>query len=240
LLPPQLPLAEVWPTGRRLKEEREVIGIYVSGHPLEAVLPEIRAFASTRVTDIPELLEKAPPVEDERGYSRGPVHTLCGIVTEVQHRRTKTGKPMLTASIEDFTGQADLVCFSNNYDRVQRYLETDQIIFARGEVEMRGGSIKMVVQEATPIWKVRESQVKSVVLHVNPYDLGEEAVENLYKLSDAHRGTAKLYFAIAIPGLAEPQRILARTVVVEPNGEFMKEVAVLVGKNAVQVEGDKV
>ncbi|MFT5515554.1 MAG: DNA polymerase-3 subunit alpha [Rhodothermales bacterium] len=240
LLPPQLPLAEVWATGRRLKEEREVIGIYVSGHPLEAVLPEIRAFASTRVTDIPELLEKAPPVEDERGYSRGPVHTVCGIVTEVLHRRTKTGKPMLTATLEDFTGQADLVCFSNNYDRVQRYLETDQIIFARGEVELRGGSIKMVLQDATPIWKVRESQVKSVVLHVNPYDLGEEAVEKLYKLSDAHRGTAKLYFAVAIPGMAEPQRILARTVVVEPNGEFMKEVALLVGKNAVQVEGDKV
>lgn len=238
LQPPQLPVLDPWPKGRTLKEEREVIGIYVSGHPLEAVLPEIRAFASTKVTDIPDLLAKAPPVEDERGYSRGPVHTLCGIVIEVAHRRTKTGKPMLTATIEDFTGQAELVCFSNNYDRVQR-LEVDQIIFARGEVEMRGGSVKMVVQEATPIWKVRESMVKSLVLHVNPYDLTEDAVEKMHALCDLHRGTCKLYFAVAIPGLHEPQRILSRTSVVEPNAEFMKELASILGKDTIQVEGEK-
>ncbi|MFT4604680.1 MAG: DNA polymerase-3 subunit alpha [Rhodothermales bacterium] len=239
LQPPQLPVLEPWPKGRTLKEEREVIGFYVSGHPLEAVLPEIRAFASTKVTDIPDLLDKAPPVEDERGYSRGPVHTLCGIVIDVAHRRTKTGKPMLTATIEDFTGQADLVCFSNNYDRVQRYLETDQIIFAKGEVEMRGGSVKMVVQEATPIWKVRESKVKSLVLHVNPYDLTEQAVEDIHQLCEVHRGNCKLYFAVALPGLHEPQRILSRTSVIEPNAEFMKGLSAILGMNAIQVEGDK-
>ncbi len=239
LQPPQLPVLEPWPKGRTLKEEREVIGFYVSGHPLEAVLPEIRAFASTKVTDIPDLLEKAPPVEDDRGYTRGPVHTLCGIVIDVAHRRTKTGKPMLTATIEDFTGQADLVCFSNNYDRVQRYLEPDQIIFARGEVEMRGGSVKMVVQEATPIWKVRESMVKSLVLHVNPYDLTEEAVDAVHELCEAHRGTCRLYFAVALPGLHEPQRILSRTSVIEPNAEFMKGLAAILGTNTIQVEGEK-
>ncbi|MBO6576681.1 MAG: DNA polymerase III subunit alpha [Rhodothermales bacterium] len=239
LMPPQLPVIDPWPKGRTLKEEREVIGFYVSGHPLEAVLPEIRAFASTRVADIPGLLADAPPREDERGYTRGPTHTLCGIVTDVNHRRTKTGKPMLTATIEDFTGQAELVAFSNSYDRVQRYLEPDQIVFARGEVEMRGGAVKMVVQDATPIWKVRDSMVKSVVLHVNPYDLDEDSVEELHKLADAHRGHAKLYFAVALPGMAEPQRILSRTCVIEPNGEFMKGLARIVGRDAVQVEGDK-
>ena len=239
LMPPQLPVIEPWPKGRSLKEEREVIGFYVSGHPLEAVLPEIRAFASVSVHDIPGILADNPPVEDERGFSRGPTHTLCGIVTAVQHRRTKTGKPMITATIEDFTGQADLVAFSNSYDRVQRYLETDQIIFARGEVEMRGGSVKMVLQDAIPIWKVRETMVKSVILHVNPYDLSEQAVEELHGVCTAHRGNAKLYFAVALPDMPEPQRILARTAVVEPNGEFMKSVAGIVGRGAVQVEGEK-
>ncbi len=232
------PVGPPWAKGASGKEERDVIGFYVSGHPLEAVLPEIHAFASTSVADIPGLLAKAPPVQDERGYSRGPVHTLCGIVTDVQHRRTKTGKPMLTSTIEDFSGQADLICFSNNYDRVQRYLATDQLVFVKGEVELRGGSVKMVVQDVTPIWKVRESMIKSLVLHVNPYDLTEDVVDSLSGLCETHRGTTKLYFAVMLPGHREPQRVLSRSMVVEPNGELMKGLAELIGRGAIQVEGE--
>ncbi len=234
---PQMPTVAPWPRGRVLKEERDVVGFYVSGHPLEAYLPEMRAFATCSIAEAEGLVEEFTPAEDAMGYGANrPVHTLFGIVTDVQHRRSKAGKPMGFATIEDFTGQAEVLCFSQVYDRVQRYLEPDEVVLVRGGLEMRGG-VKIIADDVVPVWKVREQMIRAVVLELDPEDLAEAQVTALHELCDRNRGAAKLYFDLAIPGHDLPQRILARSVVIEPNAEFMQGLARLVGREHIRVEG---
>ncbi|WP_456425627.1 DNA polymerase III subunit alpha [Rhodocaloribacter sp.] len=241
---PNLPVAEPWPRAKILKEEREVIGFYVSGHPLEAYAAEARAFASARIGRIDELGLADAEEHGSNGrnghYGRDarPRHSFCGIITDVQHRTTKAGKPFAFAAFEDFTGQAELVCFSRQYDLFQQYLKVDEVVLVRGHVELRGGSVKILVNEITPMWKVREQLVKAIVLRVNVDRVEIEQIEQLRDLCDANRGGCKLYFEVEADDLPHPQRIHSRTYVVEPTPELMHGMTRLFGPENVMLEGE--
>ncbi len=245
-LEPNLPIVDPWPRARLLKEERELIGVYVSGHPLDAYRPEATAFATARLGDRDAF---ATPQDEaahdgRNGHRNGygpqkPVHAVCGIITDVQRRTTRTGKPIAFATIEDFTGQGELVCFASVLDKVQNYLKVDEIVLARGEVELRGGSVKVLTRDVIPMWKVREQLVRAIVLRIEAGRVELQALEKLRELCDANRGRCRLYFDVLDPDLPEGrQRIRSRTYVVDPTPELMQGVTRLFGRDNVLIEGE--
>jgi DNA polymerase III subunit alpha len=237
---PNLPMVEPWPKSQQLREERELLGFFLSGHPMDAYTPEARAFATAEFGKITELdLEANAGGDGQAPYGeRGPVHRFCGIITSVQRRTTKSGKPMALATIEDFTGQGEIVCFSSQLDRVQNYLKTDEIVLVRGNVEMRGGSVKVLAQDVMPMWKVREQLVKSIIIQIDPDRVEEAKIDLLRKLCDEHRGSCKLYFDLLLPDSGESARIRSRKFVVDVSNEFMTGVDRLIGRANVRVEGE--
>ena len=238
-LEPSLPMAEPWPRSRLLKEERLLVGVYVSGHPLEAYTAETRAFASAQISDAPAIVEREGPVEDSwQARQNRPNHTFCGIITEVQHRTNKSGKPYAFAQFEDFSGQAEVVCFSNTYDRVQRYLQVDEIVLIKGQLELRGGSGKVIANDIIPMWKVREQMVKSLSIRIPAKDLQMEQVDALEALLQDHRGGCKLYLDLISEASPQPTRLLSRTFVVDPNNEVMQGLSRLFGRRSIVVEGE--
>jgi DNA polymerase-3 subunit alpha len=243
-LEPNLPMVAPWSKAARLKAERELIGFYVSGHPLEQFAAEARAFASAQLGDLDGISRSidSQPSENGRengGYRpQGPLHRFCGIITEVQHRTTRNGKPLVFATIEDFTGQGEIVCFSSEYDRFQQYLKQDEIIFVRGNTDIRGGSVKIKAVEIMPMWKVRDL-IKSIVLRVDAGEIQVKAIEEFRDLCDANRGSCKLYFDIAAPDLpGGRQRIHSRKYVVEPTPDLMNGITRLFGMDNVVLESD--
>ena len=237
-LEPSLPLTEPWPRSRLLKEERASVGFYVSGHPLEAYLAEARAFASAQIADAPSIVEREGPADDWAARQNRPNHTFCGIITEVQHRTNKSGKPFIIAQFEDFSGQAELVCFSNTYDRVQRYLTVDEIVLIKGQVELRGGSGKVIGSDVIPMWKVREQMVKSLSIRIPATELQLSQVDALEELLGAHRGGCKLYLDLISDDSPQPTRLLSRTFVIDPNNEVMQGLGRLFGQRSIVVQGE--
>jgi len=236
-LEPSLPIVDPWPRGRVLKEERDSVGFYVSGHPLEAFLPEIRAFASAHVADAESLAEEND--DNNNGYrANRPQHSFCGIITEVKHRTNKSGRPYAFAQFEDFSGQAELVCFSNTYDRVQRYLQLDEIVLIRGSVDIRGGSAKILANDIIPMWKVRTQYVKSLIVRIDADALSVDQVDTLTTLFESNKGKCKLYFDLISREAPQHQRLLSRTYVVDPTDELMLGLSRLFGRHAVIVEGE--
>ncbi|MEX1054532.1 MAG: OB-fold nucleic acid binding domain-containing protein, partial [Rhodothermales bacterium] len=248
---PALPAVEPWPRSRILKEERELMGFYVTGHPLESYSAEARAFGTAELGRLEETDGLHLPAGanghdggqqngQQNGYQRGPSHQLFGIITDVQRRTTKTGKPIAFATIEDFTGQGEVVCFSNVYDKVQNYLKVDDVVMVSGEVEIRGGSVKIIGRDVLPMWKVREQLVKSIVVRVNAESIGEEAIEKLRALCEENRGTCKLYFDVEAADMPlGPQRIRSRKFVVDPSPELMNGITRLFGKENVRLQGSE-
>ncbi len=242
IMAPSMPSADPWPRSRILKEERDLMGFYMSGHPLEAYSAEARAFATAKLGRIGEEdFEPAHPETNGKGngYPRGPTHRICGIITDVQRRTTKTGKPIAFATIEDFTGQAEIVCFSNLYDKVQNYLRVDDVVMVNGEIELRGGSVKIIGRDVLPMWKVREQLVKAIVLRIDAELIDEEIVSKLRLLCEDNRGPCKLYFDLDLPELpAGTQRVRSRNFVVDPTPELMNGMARLVGRDNVILQGE--
>ena len=237
---PTLPVVEPWAKSKMLKEERDAVGFYVSGHPLESFLAESRAFASAQIVDVVAIVEQEGPADDGWAYRNNrPQHTLCGVLTEVQHRVNKSGKPFAICQFEDFTGQAELICFSNSYDKVQRYLMVDEIVLIRGSLEMRGGTAKVIASDVSPMWKVREQMVKSLILRLSVSELRIEQVLKLDELIAQHKGSCKLYFDLVEDSDTQPCRILSRTAVIDPNEEVMRGLSTLFGHRAITVEGGK-
>lgn len=237
-LEPNLPLTEPWPRARLLKEERELIGFYVSGHPLEAYAAEARAFATAAFGRADELDLPAPEAGGDGFRASGPSHAFCGIITDVQRRTTKSGKPIAFATVEDFTGQGEVVCFSAVYEKVLPYLQVDEIVLVRGEVELRGGSVKVLARDILPMWKVREQLVKSIVLRLDMERVETQQLERLRDLCEANRGACRLYFDVAMPALPGLQRVRSRTFVVEPTPDLLQGITRLFGRDSLSLEGD--
>jgi DNA polymerase-3 subunit alpha len=241
---PNLPMVDPWPKAKLLKHEREVVGFYVSGHPLEQYRAEAEEFASARFGNV-EALEQAIEASQSneqqngrRGRNRGPVRTFCGILTEVNRHTTKSGKPIAFATIEDFTGQGELVVFANILDRVQHYLEVDEVVLVKGNVEVRGGTVKVIVKEVMPMWKVRDQMVQAIELDIDAGAVQPKQIREFRQLCDQNQGHCKLYFNISAPETNFPQRVRSRQVVVDPTPELMRGMKRLFGSENVALKGE--
>ncbi|SHK05166.1 DNA polymerase III subunit alpha [Rhodothermus profundi] len=246
LPPPNLPVVEPWSRARCLKEERELIGFYVTGHPLEAYRAEVNAFATTTLAELSRTLkeEEVPRNGSANGTANGhasrpmrPRHRICGILTEVQRRIGRNGRPLAFATIEDFTGQGELVIFSSVLERVMPHLEVDAVVLVEGQVEVRGGSVKILVDELWPMWKVRDELVEALVVQLDLEQVHPEQIDRFHALCRAHPGRCKLYFDLLsddFPG--GRQRLLSRRCLIELSDALMQQTLQLFGPEAVRLE----
>ncbi|MDX1421073.1 MAG: OB-fold nucleic acid binding domain-containing protein, partial [Rubricoccaceae bacterium] len=195
---------------------------YVSGHPLDDYAAEARTFATMQMGET-----EAVPHESDQ--------TVCGIVTEVTRRTTKSGRPIAFVTLEDTTGHAEVVLFAQTLERFGHLLNVDDVMLVRGKVEV-GGDLKLIAREIVPMWKVREQLVRAVVLRLDADDTPPEALDRLAALCEANQGRCKLYFDVSTAKLAKPVRLHARTAVVDLTPDFMKGVHRLFGRDAVALE----
>jgi DNA polymerase-3 subunit alpha len=235
---PSLPAVDAWPKSKRLKAEHEVLGFYVSGHPLDEYRAEADAFATAHFGEPEQLETVIERAAGGDGRNRGPVRTFCGIITEVNRNTTKSGKPIAFATIEDFTGEGEMVIFSNILDRVQPYLEVDNVILVKGNVEVRGGNVKVIAKEINPMWKVREQMVNEVVLKVNLDEVMPGELREFKSLCERSPGNCKLYFDVDAPELRGQERLRSRSYVVEPTQEFMKGAQRIFGADNIALKGN--
>ena len=124
-----------------LNWERELIGLYVSDHPLSPVMDIL----DQSVTHFSHQLSEASPNEKVR---------VAGLITRIRPHQTKTGKHMGFVTIEDLQGVVELVVFPKTWDQVENWLEVDKIILAEGRVDAEGGEPKILVDNMTTELKV--------------------------------------------------------------------------------------
>lgn len=123
---PSIPVCEPWNSIERLRKEKDVIGFYVSGHPLDEYRFEIRNFCNTTVEQLSDL-----------NALKNREIAMAGILTEVNHRISKTGKPFGSFTIEDYTGSYQTSIFGEDYMKVKDFLAQEAFVFLRARVQGR-------------------------------------------------------------------------------------------------------
>lgn len=127
---PKLPACEPWTLTEQLEHEKEVTGMFMSGHPLDHFTFELKHYGITPLSDIEQLMtdENVRPSVN-RNYK------LAGLVTAAQERTTKSGKNFGNLTIEDYTGKLEITLWSNDYVRFQSFFKPGYAIFIAGNIK---------------------------------------------------------------------------------------------------------
>jgi DNA polymerase-3 subunit alpha len=177
---PQLPAAPEWSKLEQLRKEKEVVGFYISGHPLDGFRFEIKQFCNTSV-------EQLNRVDELKNRDL----TFPGIVVDIEERMTKTGKPFGFFNIEDFTGNYRLALFGEDYGKFKHLLVKESLVFVRARVQSRFANssdleIKVIGMEF--LKDAADKMVKMVNLKMRLRDVKTGKVDLIESLLKEHQG----------------------------------------------------
>lgn len=193
--PKILPSPE-WSLIEKLNFEKEVTGIYITGHPLDNFKFEMEHYGFMPIGDFNELKDN-----NDIKNKGGNVIRLAGLVTDAQHRTTRTGKDFGALTIEDFSGKTELMLWRDDYVKFKSYLEKGLTLSVTGYFRQRYNqdTFDFNVSNIMLLESVKTTFTRSIELSVNLQYLCEEMVEFFAENSKKHAGNATLKFNILDP-----------------------------------------
>ncbi|WP_154856228.1 DNA polymerase III subunit alpha [Cyclobacterium xiamenense] len=186
---PSVPNLEPFSQLQQLNIEKEVVGLYISGHPLDQFKVEIEAFTNTGLPELADLSQLK---------TKGEIK-LAGAVTSFAHRTTKNGKPFGTLSLEDYQGGHTFFLFGEDYVKFKQYFMTGWFLYISGSVhpnKYKPGEFEFKVNQIVLLNEIRGRMIKGVRVHIDLDDLSLDLMEKLEAITQKYQGEAKLYINI--------------------------------------------
>ena len=166
----RLPDVPEWPERQKLAGEKEVLGFYVTGHPLNAYRDKVAELSQLDSSGLD-------------GLSAGAPVALCGVLGSIARKRNREGRRWAAAVLEDLKGSVDLLVFANQYESLAPMLEEDQPVFLRGEMRVdESGPSKVAVNEIIPLDVARARLPKQVAITLQLDNGIDEAAQRLREL----------------------------------------------------------
>ena len=184
--PPEL---DKWSQIELLNRERECVGIYLSAHPLDEFNIVLKGLCNTKCTEL----------EDLSTLSTKENIVLGGIITSVESRLTKTGKPCGFVVIEDFNGSGRIALFGEEWAKWQGMLREGYTVFIRAKCSQRFKDSKFFdfrISDIKLLQTVKEESIDKITLHVNVNDLNEELVDDLMSIVSTNKGSTQLFLQV--------------------------------------------
>jgi DNA polymerase-3 subunit alpha len=224
LAAPEAGLPEVpeWSRHEMLAREKEALGFYVSGHPLERYRDEVSAFATARLGEL------------EQQSDNNPV-AVTGVVTGVTRKTDRKGNPIAFVTLEDFTGSAEMLVFSETYLQYSELVREDRMLLIKGQVSKREGEApKVRVTEIIPLEQARGRLTRSLHLLLVS-DEGSERARRARSILDEHPGEVPVYIHLEHGEEGPPLRLRSRTARIDPAGPLLERLKSVLGDENVWV-----
>ena len=189
---PPVPEAEQWSTIDKLNKERDLVGIYISGHPLDDYRIILNNMCNTRCNELDDKTEL---------LKKGNV-TLGGIVTGVRRGITKTNKNFGIVTIEDFTGAGELALFGEDWGQWSGMLVEGYSIYVEASCTVKYKNSSYVDLKLTRVrflQSVKEQNIERITIYIDPLRLSKTTVEDLTTLVNDNPGDTKLYISLHRP-----------------------------------------
>jgi DNA polymerase III subunit alpha len=235
-----LPAASPWTEMEQLGYEKETIGLYWSGHPVDRYADALRSFGAKTVA---ELAEAQVPFESSDAWGTGgrkPLEadtSVGGIVAACRQLKTRKGDRMAVFTLEDAIGSVEIVVFPEAYQRAAGLIETATLVLVRGKLERDDETVRILATEIAPLESIRERLAREIAIHFKaPAD--RSTLESLGQIFARHRGDRKILFEVETG--EPPNRLRVRVDVssqirVRPSSALISEVEELVGAGTVEL-----
>jgi DNA polymerase-3 subunit alpha len=195
--PPKIAPCEEWGLIEKLEFEKEVTGIFISGHPLDHFKFELKHYGIMALSDFNEVKDSVT-LQASAG-SRN--FRIAGLVIDAQHRVTKTGRNFGILTIEDFSGKTELALFGDDYVRTQNYLEKGKNVLVNGFFKQRfnTGQYEFKISSLTLLESIKQSMTKQLEISMHPGAVSEQFVTFIENNVKSHPGGSSLRFVIHEP-----------------------------------------
>jgi DNA polymerase-3 subunit alpha len=214
---------EVAPYGEieKLNIEKDLVGLYISGHPLDQYKFEMRFLTKGKISDLKDLT-----------LVNGRIFKIGGIISQVQHRMTKKGSPFGQFTFEDYSDSHTFFLFSDTYLKFKSYLEVGWFLSLSGSVQNRWKSeeLEFKISNMEYLGDIREKAIKGLEIQVNLQDINENLIDELQKLGEEFPGNCVI--KLNIYNRYEDRMInvemLSRSVTIDPNYALIKKIESMV------------
>ena len=221
-----LPDMPEWTEMEKLTREHELLGFYISGHPLKRFEADLKYFAV--------------PLTEVDGGEDGAAIRIGGLVNRVSLSMDRRGKQMAFVTIEDLGNKTDVVFFSDAYESCKEIIQPQEAILVEGRLSRRNGGMSIQADSAMPLMRAREHLTKAVNVAFHP-DKGEpDVLQRLKSLCELHVGSCHLLVHLgngsggenghSLPANGHKGTIIrSRSIMVNPCNELLSAVEGLTG-----------
>jgi len=219
---PPVPKAERWPAIEKLNRERDLVGIYLSAHPLDEYDVVLNNLCNTRCSEIGRDADKTVLEKREE-------ITFGGIVTKVVERFSqKSGKPFGFVTIEDFESSGELALFGDDWLRWNNMLKENYTVYITAKMTERfrnSGMKELKVQNVEQLYDVKAKRIERLTLMMNAYDITDETVANLTSMIQANMGDTPLFVQINTGGPEDNILLGSKAYKVNVDRKFLQSLA---------------
>jgi DNA polymerase-3 subunit alpha len=188
---PEIPAAESWSNIERLNKEKELVGIYLSSHPLNDYFAILNYVCNLNLKDFDEAKNDEDCLNKEL--------IIGGIVTSYRQGNTKTGNLFGILKLEDFTGSAEIPLFGNDFIEFGKYGHPNMYLLIRGRFQVRPynkNAVDFKISSIQPMSEVKDSLIRKITISFPLHDLDEAIIEELSTKIKNFQGNCSLYFKI--------------------------------------------
>jgi DNA polymerase-3 subunit alpha len=215
---PKIPVCEAWSNLEQLKNEKDVVGFFISGHPLDTYKLEIENFCFHSVSDIKKIEE-----------NKNKDLVFGGIVTNVHNGVTKTGNPWGKITIEDYRESAELAFFGEDYVKFKPYMVHGLFLYVKGKIAERfrnSGNFEFKVSNIQLLSELRDKLARSITVSLPLKDLSDDFItkfnEILTSNDQAQPRNCTLKFKVYDADENVAVLLPSKKVKVNPNNELLE------------------
>ena len=216
---PPMPICDEWVRLDLLAREKQVVGIYISGHPLDDYSFEIKHNCNHSIEKFKDL-----EVIKNRDLS------FAGIISDVNHRIDKNGNPYGVVTIEDFTDSKEFMLFREDYLKFKMMLVQGAFVYVRARVQPRrwGDQLEIKITAINLLSEVLDKLTKSITIRVNLFEIDEEFTNNFKNILEEHKGNHQLKLSVFDPDETVSLEMLSRTHKVKITKQLIQDIGTLI------------
>jgi len=213
-----------WDESLFLSYEKDALGFYITGHPLERFGEQLNHLVSHSISQLDE---------EKDFYSE---IKIAGIISSLKLIKTRKEERMATFTLEDLTGRIEIVVFADNYKKYYNYLREDALVWIKGKFMGAGEGRRVHLLQIMPLNEAFQKQAKKMVLRIFLPGIEKALFEELKDLLEKNRGECPVFFELEIP---HSYRMTAQSVEIQgvsPSEKLKKNIENLLGEKSVFIQ----
>ena len=229
--PPPLPTVPPWQAEEELKAEREAIGFFITGHPLDRYQQDLQRFTNVTIGKLRTRGAELPPAPSERGGRPDPRPRvrLGGVIHTIKLRNSKKGDRYATFVIEDKEGVVEVITWPEAYRQFEGVIRGGEPVVVAGALDISEERCTIIADDVIPLARARAESIRQVHVRVPLPGMGRDGLALLREVLARHPGPCDAYIHLVRDGDSETVLALPNTLRVAASDEIVNAVEAVLG-----------